>query len=1079
MGSGGKRKAVSPAAESKNDARPYKQGGGRQHVEDIQPTEISPKAGSGSILKDTTPQLQHGPTRTKFHGKLLGDLLFIEVCAGSARLTKVARDSGFNGVAIDHSNLRSCGVNICIFELEEDSQVQELCSFIEAESESIACIWIAPSCGTASKARERKVPQLKKLGIAEPIPLRSASQPDQLDGLQGLDKLKVEKANLLYDAVEKITRTACNGDVFVGIENPANSHYWNTTPMQNIKTEFGSRFVTFHNCCHGGSRDKLTSVWVNKNWLDQLEARCDKTHLHKSWKVTVSSNSVHFPTSEEAAYPFVLCQRIVECVKTQVIQMGALGSTTLEEQLQQPDAHEAGRIALGALPRGAKIKPLVAEFGHFEAAIAPVQQVDLVDRLLQTFPKGSRVTSRQLWKRGALRVVEKCHFLGESKESNIDDMVELCWIGVPSEPKEFVQRAIKAGHPRGLDIHVDDNMKSVIQMNLVDPPFKLAKKRVEFFKKWTARAVELNPAEDRLKSSMPEHVRQVLGPKRLLLFGEMLSELGYPDDKLIEDIASGFRLSGYMTNSRVFRARAKRPAMSLDTLRKLGRSFNKVNSESLERRQESELEVATWRETESELERGWVFLDDSKETDGKFIGRRFGIRQGAKIRVIDDCTCCGLNMTVGLHEKFKLHSVDFLAALIGCALKLCPDEGRPSLRGRTYDLKSAYKQFAVHPEDRAVLRMGVNVPDRDDFAVIGFNSLPFGAVGSVAGFLRVSQALWFIGYFGLGLLWSAFYDDYTLLSRSELENSSSWSCESLFDLLGMRYATEGHKCLPFSSKFKTLGLELDTSNFSEGQVAVGHTQSRRDELHEYMGTVLKEDLLSSKEAERLRGRMIFFEGYTFGRVANTAVKTIGKFCTGPNVKRKLEPSLRTALQFLQSRVLEGKPLKIERSLHSTWFIYTDGACNQDSKEGSVGGVIYNPQGCCLEFFGEEVPRVVMDDLFSRSNNPIHELELLPVLITAETWGRMFAGSQVIYFIDNESARMAYIRGNGETIRGSKIIQTFVQLEATMQHRVWFGRVPSFSNPADDPSRLDFKEVEILGATQTKTNWERVSRHLEL
>lgn len=193
-------------------------------------------------------------------------------------------------------------------------------------------------------------------------------------------------------------------------------------------------------------------------------------------------------------------------------------------------------------------------------------------------------------------------------------------------------------------------------MNLVDPPFKLAKQRVDFFKRWTARAKELNTAEDELRSRMPEHVRKVLGPKRLILFGEILRDLEYPDVKLIEDIASGFRLSGYMTNSGVFRARSKRPAISMDTLRKLGKTFNKVNAEALERRQESELEVATWKETEAELERGWVFLDESEEMDGKFIGRRFGIRQGEKIRVIDDCSCCGLSMTVGLYEKCRLHS---------------------------------------------------------------------------------------------------------------------------------------------------------------------------------------------------------------------------------------------------------------------------------------------------------------------------------------------------------------------------------------------------------------------------------------
>ena len=171
--------------------------------------------------------------------------------------------------------------------------------------------------------------------------------------------------------------------------------------------------------------------------------------------------------------------------------------------------------------------------------------------------------------------------------------------------------------------------------------------------------------------------------------------------------------------------------------------------------------------------------------------------------MIDDCTCCGLNMTVGLHEKFKLHSIDFLAAMIGYALRMLSTEDRPSMRGRTYDLKSAYKQFAVHQEDRSTLRMGVNIPGSDHFAMIGFNSLPFGAVGSVAGFLRISQALWFLGYFGLGLMWSAFYDDFTLLSRRELENSLANLCSSFLEWNMLR---RGTCASPSRSSSRLLGL---------------------------------------------------------------------------------------------------------------------------------------------------------------------------------------------------------------------------------------------------------------------------------
>ena len=69
--------------------------------------------------------------------------------------------------------------------------------------------------------------------------------------------------------------------------------------------------------------------------------------------------------------------------------------------------------------------------------------------------------------------------------------------------------------------------------------------------------------------------------------------------------------------------------MSLETLKKLGKTFNANSIESFSRRQESELEEATWK-TESELEKGWIFLDTDASTEGKFLGRRFGIRQVRK-----------------------------------------------------------------------------------------------------------------------------------------------------------------------------------------------------------------------------------------------------------------------------------------------------------------------------------------------------------------------------------------------------------------------------------------------------------------
>ena len=78
----------------------------------------------------------------------------------------------------------------CLFYLTDPSDLESLLQFIDEAAGCILMIWVAPPCGTSSRAREKKLPKLEAAGAKVPIPLRSSQQPDQLDGLGGLDKLK-------------------------------------------------------------------------------------------------------------------------------------------------------------------------------------------------------------------------------------------------------------------------------------------------------------------------------------------------------------------------------------------------------------------------------------------------------------------------------------------------------------------------------------------------------------------------------------------------------------------------------------------------------------------------------------------------------------------------------------------------------------------------------------------------------------------------------------------------------------------------------------------------------------------------
>ena len=90
------------------------------------------------------------------------------------------------------------------------------------------------------------------------------------------------------------------------------------------------------------------------------------------------------------------------------------------------------------------------------------------------------------------------------------------------------------------------------------------------------------------------------------------------------------------------------PALTVEALLVARASFNPKFKQQMDVRQEEALEQGTWTETLKELDKGWIGKGSSQSWEGKCVARRFGIHQGGKPRVIDDCSVCGLNQAVGL-----------------------------------------------------------------------------------------------------------------------------------------------------------------------------------------------------------------------------------------------------------------------------------------------------------------------------------------------------------------------------------------------------------------------------------------------
>ena len=1069
-------------------------------------------------------QLGEEPSKSQagdnlFQGQKLSDIYVLELFAGTARLTRSFKKKGFKGLAFDKSSKRADGQSVLEFDLSNLEEVNSLLRFIKARAKQIALVHMAPPCGTASRARGKRLRFLKSLGIKEPRPLRDDNHPNGFPWLKGTDKVRTEAANLLYETTVLIAQVAIECNIAITIENPANSLMWKTAAFIFLFNTYPQlKFVTFHNCAHGGSRDKLTCFATNVDWFDSLELRCDRQHSHAPWTPKVINGRVHYPTHSEAAYPELLCDRMASIVLAIVLAAGAVVTDDVPKHAHLYNK-TLNRVVLGALPRGKHVKPLVSEFGTYINVVINAQCDVLFQPFLESLPKGSSVQSRLLLKWGEVRdSIERqikkqelykkleavkinhgqsavcsddfsyTHVSGELgcvEHTNFKILMssEKAWhemdeglacekvvVAVPREPIDFLQRAVEVGHPRSVAISLPEDLKKVVDWNREAPVYDIFKCRVDFVKYWTGRAQELRQEDAKLINESPVHLRGLLKGKRLALWQEMVDFFDYPDKRLVDDILRGFPITGWLPDSNVFPKEVKEPSMDTSTLESLSRGMNAHVRAKVMAAGANDMSRETWAETKKELEEGWMEVD-SDPCETAAWAMRFGLQQKEKVRVIDDFSIAGVNQTTGMYERLKIFGIDDIAALLAYSLDANGDKPHPKMLGKTIDLRSAYKQFGICSEDRERIRVATCEPSASQLVLLLVNSLPFGATGSVAAFLRISMFLWYVGMAGLKLAWTAFYDDYTLISREDCAKNANWAAECLFDMLGVLFAKEGKKATQFDTKFNSLGVIFDLQCMVDRLVFVGHTETRRLELAETLKSMLEKGDYSSKSIERLRGRLLWFENFVCGRQANFLISSLGKYMSESKSLLPMENDLRSVLGRILVRVEASRPVEISKKILETWILFTDGACENQS---SVGGVLVSPSGRPVAMFGDTLPQEFEAIFYQHSAHPIYEVELLPLFIAIFLWGSWVDKSQIVCYLDNDAARSGLIKGYGATKIADSIVQLFCEMEATLQLKSWFSRVPSHSNISDDPSRLKFDRLLSLGCRKANIPWLEIA-----
>ena len=628
-----------------------------------------------------------------------------------------------------------------------------------------------------------------------------------------------------------------------------------------------------------------------------MNRACPGCASHEPWGLTATNE---WSTAQEAAHPTPLCHALCDVFEH------------VAHQRQQPlGAAQPVLARAHRQPRGRLRPQVVSEYASVVSCTLPhlpsLNGKRCLTRSLPKVPAGSKLL----------------------RAENRGDKGVFCVFGVFRDFVEFVEEASRLFHPFDSLAQLPDYLTRSLFEQLVSSPTDLCKARLLKMQRWRDRAKELEPFEAKLREAMHPQVRQVLAGKRLCLLEEMAKDIQWPDTELFAEIRSGFRLVGCLKPSGVFRVGGALGALSEDELMQ----------QSAVRKADLLSKIAQAKVDENAQQLFDVTMEEAKqkhwlegpytpqEVDQMFQRwlpvRRFAVVQRGKLRPIDDFKESLVNIACSTSEKIVLQALDHIIWSLTVLAHFYRDRGAVDftlssgerlvghvhkewamvkatvpLEVATLDLKSAYKQLALHPLDYDKSVVTLKDPSSGSVTCFLMRTLPFGALASVHHFLRVSFLLHAIGC-SFGVSWAAYCDDFPMVSHATVSTSTAATIKAFLKMVGFSFAPE--KCTDFSQQVDVLGVTLDVSDSACGLVKIRNKQSRCEELAEALKTALEAKALVPCELPSFIGKLQYADAQIWGRVDHTSRLPV-----------PLDASGLAALQLLHDRLVHGKPRVADR-----------------------------------------------------------------------------------------------------------------------------------------------------------------------
>ena len=489
-------------------------------------------------------------------------------------------------------------------------------------------------------------------------------------------------------------------------------------------------------------------------------------------------------------------------------------------------------------------------------------------------------------------------------------------------------------------------------------------------------------------------------------------------------------------------------------------------------------------ETKEEQKKGWLKDFLSKQEMDRIFGRggwrfvpRFLISQSLRDRLIDDAKRGKQNYATIMGDTIFTISLDFMAE----CLYIMTEELMEMLEAETGtrptslpswfnlgmaldDLPDAYKGCPIDPEHARACAVAIWHSEQNDWVFAIPRTMVFGLASAVNAFNRLPTMTTAAARRMLAVPAGAFFDDVVVFDSSSSQGSGSRASNFILRAVGAPPSKE--KAIPWGQHRTWLGMSTCTAEVAEeGTATVQAKDANIHSLDRSLTKAIATMSISTAEASKARGQAGWTGSLAAGKCGRTGTEVLKRHQYGDDAKLTEEEAQELTFLKAIASAWPAKTLQVWGRKKEPVLVYSDASYEPGTDiTPRLGWVVFPGKGSTPLGRSADVPLATYDSWIERRQQIFPAEAVAPLAVLLEHPEEL-RGRGIFFFIDNEAAVAACIRGASRCDDVGLIVQA-IQWEAlNLGCRCWFEWIDSKSNPSDGLSRDGLEDEWTL-----RQNW---------